>query len=298
MSNTSLKQPIIFIGSGRSGTTIISEIIFQHPYLAWPSNYQEKYPKRHVINYIRRIFDNKAWSLVGKKKQLHSTSILNKYFFKPGECYKMWEFITSEHINFSRDFLLEEKEDLGKINFIRDYFTKMIKGQGRKRLAFKITGPPRIGYLLSIFPDAIFVLIRRKYIPTISSLLKVDFWGSRGMQNFWWKGPYSAEENEWAEKNKNSPAEITAYQLKKIRWAEDLEIKKYHPNILKVDYEDFVIQPKEHIKKILKHCNLDYDNRIDQFLIRNPIVSRNKKDEEYFDYDTLQKIEMVLKKFQ
>ena len=56
-----LKKPIIFFGSGRSGTTVISEIIFQHEDLAWHSNYQELFPTFAGINYLRHLFDNKLW---------------------------------------------------------------------------------------------------------------------------------------------------------------------------------------------------------------------------------------------
>ena len=59
-----LKKPIIFIGTGRSGTTVISEIIFQHEDLAWHSNYQELFPRSALINYVRRVFENKFWRFV------------------------------------------------------------------------------------------------------------------------------------------------------------------------------------------------------------------------------------------
>src|SRR6478736_10488995 len=60
-----LEKPIIIFGSGRSGTTIISEIIFQHEDLAWHSNYQELFPKFAPINFMRRVFDNKMWRIIG-----------------------------------------------------------------------------------------------------------------------------------------------------------------------------------------------------------------------------------------
>ena len=56
-----LEKPIIIIGSGRSGTTIISEIIFQHEDLAWHSNYQEIFFFTPLINLLRPFFNNKLW---------------------------------------------------------------------------------------------------------------------------------------------------------------------------------------------------------------------------------------------
>ena len=62
--NGYLEKPIVIIGSGRSGTTIMSEIIFQHHQLAWHSNYQEAIKFTPLINYARRLFDNKYWKLI------------------------------------------------------------------------------------------------------------------------------------------------------------------------------------------------------------------------------------------
>ena len=59
-----LEKPILIFGSGRSGPTILSEIIFQHEDLAWHSNYQEILTKSTRINYFRRFWDNKMWRLV------------------------------------------------------------------------------------------------------------------------------------------------------------------------------------------------------------------------------------------
>jgi len=290
-----IHKPIIFIGAPRSGTTIISEIIMQHPDLAWPSNYQEALPAFPGVNYLRQFFENRLWSVSGNKQQLHATSPLNKYYFKPSECYRMWEYITGDNINFSRGFLINEKAENLQKQFIRNYFSKMVKGQNRKRLAFKITGPPRIGYLLDIFPDARFVLIRRNYIPTISSLLKVGFWSDLGMKKLWWTGPNNEKEKQWAVDHGNEPELLAAFQLKKIHWAEKLEIDKYKPDLLEINYEEFVSAPGENINKILIHCELSYDKRIDSYLEKNPVISRNKSDNEYFDKESLRKINLVLR---
>ena len=82
-----ISKPVIFIGSGRSGTTIISEIVFSHEDLAWPSNYQEYFPSFPLINLFRIFFDNRLWHFKGQKRQLNKVSALNKILFKPAEAY-------------------------------------------------------------------------------------------------------------------------------------------------------------------------------------------------------------------
>lgn len=100
--------------------------------------------------------------------------------------------------------------------YIRGIFEKMIKHQKRKRLSFKITGPGRIGYLHSIFPDAIFIEITREPFANIRSLLKVPFWKDRGMHQLWWRGAYSEQEQQQAVDWEDKPALLTALQYKNV----------------------------------------------------------------------------------
>src|SRR5436305_12352172 len=95
-----ISKPIIIIGSGRSGTTIISEIIFRHESLAWPSNYQEKFPSLPETNLLRSFFDNRLWHVLGQKPQLNKVSSFNKFLFKHAEAYHFWEYLTGPRIDF------------------------------------------------------------------------------------------------------------------------------------------------------------------------------------------------------
>ena len=289
-----IEKPIIFIGTGRSGTTVISEIIMRHRDLAFPSIYQELFFKIPEINLIRNFFDNKLWRIHGQKKQLNKVSILNRYMFRQSEAYKMWEYLTGDDIDFSRNFLLNKKATNEKINFIHAYFQKMIKYQNRRRLTFKITGPSRMGYLLSIFPDAYFIILKRKPIPTISSFLKVNFWKRRALNKLWWAGVYSDEEKNWVNDNKENPVLLTTFQIKKIYEVTKLECKKCNPNYIEVNYEDFVIKPQEEIIRILNFVNLKVDIACLNYLKENKIYNRNKPDSEYFSKEELEKINNIL----
>lgn len=289
-----IEKPIIFIGTGRSGTTIISEIIMRHRDLAFPSNYQKKFFKYPKINLIRKAFDNKFWRIYGQKKQLNKVSILNKYIFKPTEAYKMWDYLTGDDIDFSRSFLLNKKETNERISFIHGYFQKMIKYQNKKRLAFKITGPSRMEYLLSIFPDAYFIILKRKPIPIIGSFLKVDFWKNLGFNKLWWTGAYSEREENWANENKDNPKLLAAFQVKKLHEVTKLECKKCNPNYIEVNYEDFVKKPQEEIIRILDFVNLEVDVACLNYIEENRIYNRNKLDSEYFNEEELGKINKIL----
>lgn len=289
-----LQNPIIFIGTGRSGTTIISEIIMRHPDLAHPSHYQEKFVKYSFVNLFRNIFENKFWKIYGQKKQLNKVGFLNKLAFRPSEGYRMWNYLTGENIDFGRDFLIDKRVSKVRQQFIRKYFYKMVKYQNKKRLILKITGPSRISYLTSIFPDAYFVNIKRKSIPTISSFLKVAFWKSRGYDKFWWTGAYSEKEKLWAKENKDNPELLTAYQIKKIKEVTEIELEKVNPKCIEIEYEDFVSNKKKEVLKILKFLNLEGSaGNCLSYLEHINIYQQNKSDDEYFEKEKLRGINKI-----
>ncbi len=291
--HTKLRKPIIFIGNPRSGTSVISEIVMRHKDIGYPSHYQNGFPRNTNINYFRRLFDNRFWRIQGQKKQLNKVNLINRFTFRTGENYPMWRAIVEEHIDFGRDFLLETKAGEENVKFLRKFFNNIVRKQGKERLAFKITGPSRVEYLLSIFPDAQFVRIHRKPIPTISSLLRVNFWKDLGYNKLWWVGAYTKEEEEWALKHKNDPVALTAFQTKKITEETDKELQKLGPTVLDIQYSDFVKDPEAIIRTILEYSGLSQDKACFDYFKENKIYNQNKKNEDYFepkDLDTIDRI--------
>ena len=285
-----LQRPIVFIGNPRSGTSIISEIIMRHRDLGFPSQYQNTYPDKPYVNYIRRIFDNPLWRIHGQKNQLNKVSPINGYIFMPVEGYPMWEHITDPEENFSRDFFMDKRPSASSTRSMRKFFAGMVRKQGKKRLAFKITGPSRIEYLSHLFPGAQFVRIHRNPVPTVSSLMKIGFWDSRGKYQLWWTGAYSEEEKAWAKANTDNPIALTAFQIKKITEVSDYEVQKINPDILDIHYEDFVKDPESIIRNILSFCDLSTDKACLDYLVKNKIFNQNKKDADYFDPESLETI--------
>ncbi|MEP7318425.1 MAG: sulfotransferase [Panacibacter sp.] len=278
-----LEKPIIIFGSGRSGTTIISEIIFQHEDLAWHSNYQELFTHSTAINYLRRLFENKWWRLVkywvfvgvSKNTRQKWGGLFSLAIFNPIERYAFWEYITGKRIDFSRGFLLNEKATEEEKHKMRSHLAKQVKYQGRKRLIIKFTGPSRIEYLQSVFPDAIFISIAREPIATVRSWLEVGFWQTKGINRLWWVGAYTKEEEAEAEKLENDPALITAFQYKKLMETTEYEIKKTGVAILESRYEEFVKDPKALIKKMLDFVGLPPSKNVDRYIEEMVVSNRN-----------------------
>lgn len=279
-----IKNPIIFIGTGRSGTTFVSGAILSHKSLGYPSNYQHKFPENLNVNYLKRLYDNRYWRFYTRG---NGKSVFHKSLFLPAEAYNMWRHLTLPRINFSQNFLLDERATLLEKEHIHNYFDKMLSVQGKNRLAFKITGPGRIGYLLSLFPDAQFVWVKRKIIPTISSFMKTTFWETRGKHKIWFKGAYSDADYEYIKTLHNHPAELTAFQIGRIIGVTEKEIKKHKAKVIEIQYEDYLKNPEKNVNNILNFTNLDYDTAPFNYVNLNGIKDNLKTDEYYYNKDNL-----------
>lgn len=280
-----LHKPIIIIGSGRSGTTIMSEIIFQHEQLAWHSNWQEIIVFTPLINLLRGVFNNRLWRIkkfykyvgVSKNTRQKNQSKIDLILFNPIERYNFWEYITGKRIDFSRGFLMNEKATPDEVKRIRSFLNKQVKYQGRERLIMKFTGPARLEYLNSIFPDALIVNVVREPVATVRSWLEVGFWQRMGIDKLWWRGAYTPDEIAYSETIKDKPALITALQYKKLMETTQEEIKKLGLNVYECRYEDFVKDPKTFIYTMMEFMQLPPSKNVDAYLENMIVDNRNER---------------------
>lgn len=251
-----LIAPLIVIGPGRSGSTVISEVLFAHEDLAWPSNYLETFPGLPALDGLRRVFDNRMWRVLGERGQLNRTQFLNTLIPWPAEAYPFWERLTRPEIDFARSFLLDERATAAERARIRRAVAQLVARQGRRRFAMKITGPGRIGYLKSVFPDARFVNVIRDPVATVNSLLKVPFWWDLGRHRLTWTGAYSDAELAAYAALKDDPVAGTAFQVRKVMETTVREAEETGAEMITVRYEDFIADPAALSARILAFAGL------------------------------------------
>lgn len=278
-----LNKPIIIHGFGRSGTSIVADIILNHKSLAYVSNYNAIAPKSKWVNLMRLPFDNKFYKISGQKEQLNKVSMLNKYTFKNAESYSFLNYVTNR--DFGKGFLNDTKLNESEIREMRSKFNELVKFQLKSRLAFKTTGPSRLKFLHQIFPDAQFIFVKRKPLPNISSLLKVGFYQDRKTKLHWeGKDIYNAKELEFVNNNKDYPRYIAALQYFKVHQTHYREIEELgiQNQVHTIQYEGFVENPEAEISRALDFVGLDKDSSIASFMHRNKIENRNKSNHIYF----------------
>ena len=254
-----LEKPVFFIGFPRSGTTIIFETFVQNPEYGWLSNYAEMWPKVISANVLCRILDNNLIRLRGHKKQYGRVRLGNRYFPQPVEAYAFWDYFTG--INFSRDYLLGQSADAAACERVREALQKSMLYQGKARFVTKLTGPGRVRYLLSMFPDAQFIHVIRDGRAAVESLLRVEFWRDKGGMDapFWANGLKSGAIDDWEASGKDSVV-LAAHQWKRIiETTRDEAGGLGRDQYTEVKYEDFVASSQAVTNGLLSWTGLEID---------------------------------------
>ena len=264
-----IEKPIFVIGMPRSGTTILSEAMSVHEDVGWFSNYMNKFPGIPECSLLTRIVSipRFGWRLRGKKKQSKGlASFIRRLLPYSAEAFPVWGRYCGD--KFLWDYMINQVANETEKRRIRTVIKKVLTLQGKQRFFAKFTGPPRICYLKSLFPDAYFVHVLRDPHAIVASLLKVPFWGKgSGIEKPWWRnGLCQAYVEEWIN-NERSPAALAAVQWKQVvelAWQESklLDTSRY----IELRYEDFVSNPHGTLQKILDKVNLPYSQSVQRYI--------------------------------
>ena len=263
---------------------MLFEVFSRHEALGWPSAYTEWFPRSPWLNAVRRVLDNRLIHLAGRKGGPHNrTMVGNRLLPQPAEAYGFWDLNATK--DFSRSFLLERTAARESVMRTRAAVRKLLKWQGRPRFAAKITGPSRIRFLDSIFPDARFVHVVRDGRAAVHSVLNVDFWREKGgFEQPFWTGGLSQEDLRLWQADSKEPGALAALQWKRILEVARLESASIEPTrYQEIRYEDFVESPHASLSKLYEFCDLDDSPASHKSLEDGPVL-RNFNDRYRADF--------------
>jgi len=283
-----IRQPIFIVGAGRSGTTLLYNLIAGHKDLAWFSNYTDKFPNQLWLSTFNFLFKIPAIS-----KKLRDNHIFP--FVIPSEGYNLWNLFHPIHQHeregAARPLLGSDIKDVN-IVLIKHMILKYLKYSKCTRFVNKNTRNTRRSlYLYKIFPDALFIHIIRDGRAVTNSLLNVAFWRNL---NLWYRDDYKtpAQLIHEGENEALLAAKLWKFEVQRIL----LDSKKIPKNqYYEVRYEDLTKNPFSILKDILLFCNLHYYKNYEKHIKSFNIINKSYQWEENLTKKQIQQVEKEIK---
>ncbi|KGK91261.1 hypothetical protein DP73_04675 [Desulfosporosinus sp. HMP52] len=282
------EKPIFFIGEGRSGTTIIFEAFSKHRDIAYLSNYTNRLWLPQV-GFVHNLINKQ-----GKKNQYGDVSLFNKFYPKPHESYETWEKLSGK--KFRQTFMKDMKATDREAKVVKEYIQKIIKWQNKERFSTKLTGPPRITYLSSIYNNAYFVNVVRDPRAVVASLLNVEFW-KRKERTPYWEGTFTEDRFEIWDSYDKSPTALAALELCSVYEQTLHESKSNQSKLYTLRYEDFIDDPKHEMEKVLQFVGLEYCNNLDSYIGSTEYKNMNNRYRERLSNEEIEIIENICRDY-
>lgn len=244
-----VRRPVFLVGSGRSGSSFLADVLSRHPDVAYLTRLSERHPRQPAYN--RALLTGLDVPVLGR--------ILRRRFGIE-EAYGFWETHAPGFAEPARDLVAGDVTERARTALRRAVGAILLSSRGR--FLAKITGWSRIGYLDEVFPDALFVHLVRDGRDVANSLLRVDFWrGWQGPRN-WRFGELPAQmRGVWEEHDRSFVALAGLCWCLLVNSVDAARREVDTSRFLELRYEDFVASPREELGRILEFAGLDVSSR-------------------------------------
>ena len=253
---TLLDRPIVIMGTGRCGSTMLHRLLALHPDVGWTSTFNEVLPRQPWLSAFSNLY---RLPCLGRELK-HLVC-----FPKPFEAYKFWEAFLPGFSRRDRPLTADDVPEEG-IEPARRTLARLLRYQGRSRLLVKVTGWSRMAYFDRIFPDARFVSLRREHRAVISSWIQAG-----------WLDVTSAPSTPGWQWGEVPPAYLAAFHdlgggpilSAAVKIQLDLDDIRRNMALLpgrchELDYDDLIAQPIESLRAMTDFCGLAWDQRFER----------------------------------
>jgi hypothetical protein len=281
-----VNKPIFIVGSGRSGTTLLYNIVAGHENVAWFSNYTNRFSQNAWLASFNYLYKNVKTS---------NTFLKKNYFPRPSEGYNLWDYF--HPINDDRDLgasppFTEEDVKYADISKMKNTIKQHLHYSGTTRFLNKNTrNTRRLRYLYDIFPDGYFIHIIRDGRAVVNSITNIGWWMDLEL---WYEDGGKSVPQLISEGKDELELAARGWKLEVLRAIEDSK-KISDDQYIEIRYEDLTQNPTPLIKKILSFVELEYTPKMETFLNSFKIKNMNYKYKESINEKDLEKIENIIK---
>lgn len=242
-------KPIIIVCAGRSGSTMLYRLLGRHRDVGWLSTYNQALPTQLWVSVFSRLYGRKVFD-----------DIRNRYYFpKPFSAYNFWQRYLPG-IDRHDSPLTPANVPQAAIEPLRRDIASVLRYQNKKRFLTKVTGWARIGYFDRIFPDAVFVYLRRDPVSIVESWVRAGWLNVTAdidSPDWEWGEVPAAYRQVWGQLG-GGPLLSAAIKIQLD--VDDLRrnVAQFPARCYEVGYEDLVTEPHRCLRDILAFCDLEW----------------------------------------
>ncbi|MBA2427252.1 MAG: sulfotransferase [Actinobacteria bacterium] len=264
-----MTTPVFLIGSGRSGSTLVHEVLARHPDFAFVSNVEDR---ARVLPPAASRYNNFLWYHIPP-----SLTRKERLRFAPSEAYRVLAQQVSPMLADSvRDLVASDAMPWVAQRF-RSFFLERARVQNKEFILHKFTGWPRTGFIHAVFPDARFIHIVRDGRAVVASSVKLSWWTGYSGPEHLHIGPLCSDyEAEWERSGRSFPL-LAGLSWKTMMDAHAAAKRLIPPaQWLDIRYEDFVSDPGAYSDAMLDFVGLEAVERFRAGLARTTVVGERR----------------------
>jgi hypothetical protein len=180
------------IGTGRCGSTVVSELLARHPDVGFVSNVDDKLARLDLSGrwnsaLFRRAAPREAH--LAPFRDRRRAFERGRIRVAPSEGWEVLERQVSPIISTTYRDLVAADLTPWLAARLRQFFERRMVAQGRSTFFHHFTGWPRAGLLQAAFPDARFIHVVRDGRAVANSWLQMGWWSGYQGPSRWYLGP-------------------------------------------------------------------------------------------------------------
>lgn len=286
-------------GTGRSGTTLVTETLARHPATGFISGVDDKLAPLNLCGRLNhRLYRFAAPRPATMRKLSESRTPLQPERIRvaPSEAYRLFDrHVMAGFSTPSRDLLAEDLTPHLRSRLV-EFVAMRERAQDCEVFVQHLTGWPRVGFLHAAFPGLRVVNVVRDGRAVANSWLQMGWWDGWLGPDRWLFGALPDDLREEWQASGRSFAVLSALGWKMLMRAyvdarERMPVEQW----LDVRYEDVLAQPRRRFAEILDFLDLDWTEEFEQGFARHKIAAgRTESFRAELDPQQLQAVEQVL----
>lgn len=157
-------RPIVIVGTGRSGTTLLYQMLALNPALGWFCAWTNRWPRLPYLAFFSRPL---------LLSTLEPALMLRPKGPRPSEALNLWRAFFPGFVPQLHD---HTRSDDDAIIRFRSVVKTHLRFQGRKRFLTKYVGFPNVALAMEVFDDPVFVYSVRDPRAVVLSMQKQRWW--------------------------------------------------------------------------------------------------------------------------